>query len=265
MKEKFYLRKVEIIDRENTDELKHVFEIAPRLQLSTVLIASSAEEKNAWMAALIRLNTRSMLERILDTLLLDEENKHPLTRPPVEKYSFSEEDSPQNIIETTNGKGGVPIVKGATLSKLIERLTYHLYADPNFAKVFLTTYRSFCTPHQLLDLLVERFDIPEYPFSSGNESGPTLELSAVDREKAKRFRNEYMKPVQFRVLNVIRQWVDHHFYDFRRDLTLLDKLNVFLDRIRGKSMRKWLDSIHKIIRRREEPGEEQREITYGDK
>ncbi|CAJ0946450.1 unnamed protein product, partial [Ranitomeya imitator] len=81
---------------------------------------------------------------------------------------------------------------------------------PNFVRTFLTTYRSFCKPQELLSLLIER------------------------------------------VLNVCRHWVEHHFYDFERDADLLVRLEEFIGTVRGKAMKKWVESITKIIQRKKQ-------------
>uniref|UniRef100_A0A336MR44 CSON003850 protein n=1 Tax=Culicoides sonorensis TaxID=179676 RepID=A0A336MR44_CULSO len=258
LKEKIYIRRAEIIDRPDTDELKHAFEVSPRDPQSVVLVAKSASHKCDWMADLIMLNTKPMLERLLDRdILLEIEKKHPLKLPSPELYKFAVPDSPENIVlEGREGSSSVPLIKGATLVKLVERLTYHIYADPMFVRTFLTTYRSFCSPTDLLQLLIERFDIPEPNLVYTDTSATGKEQGDVETEKIhknlqredwKRYKKEYVQPVQFRVLNVLRHWVDQHYYDFER-----------------KSMRKWVDSVSRIIQKKKNDAfdDNHRQITF---
>ncbi|KPM02822.1 son of sevenless 2-like protein [Sarcoptes scabiei] len=299
------------------DNTIHAFEVTQTYQnQSIVLVAKTAEEKDSWIAQLILLNMRSMLERTLDAKLSDEAKKYPLLLPHPSVYRFAIEDMDSNII-LEEVKANVPLIKGATLLKLVERLTYHKYGDPTLVRVFLTTYRSFCTPCEFLKLLIERFEIPEPDFrscmqalhytndelasptsmapptpesildqaiiegisdtSTSNIVGPTsptsptlsintLPTSPNDlniffdeqdeqhqhdyREVLKRFRKEYAQPVQFRVLNVLRHWIDKHYYDFEQDNQLLDILNEFLDEKLAKSkVAKWCHHIRSVIDR----------------
>uniref|UniRef100_A0A674IFK1 SOS Ras/Rho guanine nucleotide exchange factor 2 n=1 Tax=Terrapene triunguis TaxID=2587831 RepID=A0A674IFK1_9SAUR len=253
LKEKIIVRKMQIIDKDDTCEYKHAFELASRDENSTVFAAKSAEEKNNWMAALISLQYRSTLDRMLDSVLLQEENEQPLRLPSPNVYRFVVEDSEENIVFEDNlqSRNGIPIIKGGTVVKLIERLTYHMYADPNFVRTFLTTYRSFCKPQELLSLLIERFEIPEPEPTEADRLAIEKGEQPISAD-LKRFRKEYVQPVQLRILNVFRHWVEHHFYDFERDLELLDKLETFISSVRGKSMKKWVESIAKIIKRKKQ-------------
>jgi son of sevenless-like protein len=78
-------------------------------------------------------------------------------------------------------------IRGATIEKLIEYLTHHQFLHPRFVKSFLMTYKSYCTPLQLLYLLIERYNIPE-PASS----------YLYTEQQLKKFRKEYVQPVKLR-------------------------------------------------------------------
>uniref|UniRef100_A0ABK0M1M3 SOS Ras/Rho guanine nucleotide exchange factor 2 n=3 Tax=Rattus norvegicus TaxID=10116 RepID=A0ABK0M1M3_RAT len=253
LKEKFVMRKIQICDKEDACEYKHAFELVSKDENSVIFAAKSAEEKNNWMAALISLHYRSTLDRMLDSVLLKEENEQPLRLPRPDVYRFVVTDSEENIVFEDNlqSRSGIPIIKGGTVVKLIERLTYHMYADPNFVRTFLTTYRSFCKPQELLSLLIERFEIPDPEPTEADKLALEKGEQPISAD-LKRFRKEYVQPVQLRVLNVFRHWVEHHFYDFERDLELLERLEAFISSVRGKAMKKWVESIAKIIKRKKQ-------------
>ncbi|KAG5855541.1 hypothetical protein ANANG_G00050130 [Anguilla anguilla] len=254
LKEKFLMRKVQINDKDDKEgEYRHAFEIILKDGNSVVFAAKSAEEKSSWMAALISLQYRSTLERMLDLTMLQEEKDEHVRLPGPELYRFAEPDSEENVVfeENVQSKSGIPIIKAGTVLKLIERLTYHMYADPNFVRTFLTTYRSFCKPQELLGLLMERFEIPEPKPTEADQMALENGDQPLSAE-LKRFRKEYVQPVQLRVLNVCRHWVEHHFYDFERDAELLRRLEEFIGMVRGKAMRKWVESITKIILRKKQ-------------
>lgn len=40
---------------------------------------------------------------------------------------------------------------------ICNQMFFNLFLDPNFVRTFLTTYRSFCKPQELLTLLIDRY------------------------------------------------------------------------------------------------------------
>ncbi|XP_065882550.1 son of sevenless homolog 1-like [Dysidea avara] len=255
-KEKISLKTAILTDIDSSeDHLKFAFELRERDQPSLTFIASSQPEKIEWMAVLISSLTKSTYERMLDAKLREMEQNIRIVMPKPTEYRFAEPDSDSNILFDNREQRNTNI-KGGTLLKLVERLTYHKYANPSFVKTFLTTHQSFCKPAELLNLLIERYNIPTPEEYEANAHDQML------REGFKRFRRQYASPIQLRVLNVLRQWVEHHYADFERDSALLKSLTDFLATVKGKALRKWIDSIHRALQRQLEGGDEERKSTW---
>jgi hypothetical protein len=117
-------------------------------------------------------------------------------------------DNPNNIV--VDPECGV---KAANLNKLVERLTMVDDQDIVLQKTFIVTYRSFTTPEMLFRKLLQRYamKVPHLPPS-------------VSREE---YHKLFVLPVQLRIINVVKQWMESSFFDFSD--ALISKLRRFIN------------------------------------
>lgn len=86
-----------------------------------------------------------------------------------------------------------PMVRAASLARLVERVTYEAYADHGLAATVILTHRTFTDSLGLFSLLVARFNLR----APGHLAGPALQ----------KWTEQVQAPVRIRVSNVLRQWV----------------------------------------------------------
>eukprot|EP00027_Filamoeba_sp_ATCC50430_P005761 CAMPEP_0168547718 /NCGR_PEP_ID=MMETSP0413-20121227/4184_1 /TAXON_ID=136452 /ORGANISM="Filamoeba nolandi, Strain NC-AS-23-1" /LENGTH=1073 /DNA_ID=CAMNT_0008577987 /DNA_START=51 /DNA_END=3269 /DNA_ORIENTATION=- len=150
-----------------------------------------------------------------------------LTVPP--KFSETKlEEEDKLLVGVAEGK---EIILGGTVDELFSLISKRFgkitTAKPNtlqvpqFVSEFLFTYRYFAstTPasdgtlipasHELMDRLET-----QYPFNIPSNANPEqLSLEGA---------------VQLRIIGVLKEWMDHHFYDFENDEILLSQLCLFV-------------------------------------
>lgn len=156
------------------------------------------------------------------------------TVPMSELMYVGESDDTTDSIEweeqVAPGGKTVTVVKCANLAKLIERVTYHSVYDNNYLYAFLLTYRSFTTPEVLLDKLMERFNI-----------------APPEGAEFFTFKETMLDPIRLRVCQVIRYWIEKHFYDFENDKERISKLEAFIDVIEKSRMESTAKQLRKIL------------------
>jgi RasGEF domain/RasGEF N-terminal motif len=152
-----------------------------------------------------------------------------LAKAPVwpDSYPFSERDSPTNLLFLDDLVDGHPQVKAGTLVKLVERLTLPEYVEPHFARDVLLTYRSFTTAEQLFDVLVQRFRVPDPPLNLGAQAPESMSDAEIEEQLGIYFRT-VLKPIQLRVINVLKRWVEELFHDLAENSDVLAKLRKFI-------------------------------------
>jgi len=117
------------------------------------------------------------------------------------RFKFEEPDSPENIIfKDTQPQQ----IRGATIEKLIQRLTHESFPDLDHLLNFLLTYRQITTPEELLGLLHLRFYTPK----------------PVDMDPDV-FKKEKLTPIRLRVINFIKTWLRRAQSDLKEGNTLL--------------------------------------------
>ena len=125
-------------------------------------------------------------------------------------------------------------VRAGTLNQLIMRLTDEKRHDLNFLKTFITTFQSFTTTDRFFQKLEERYDVPR-----------DQQSDIPDGE----WKRNIVLPIQVRVYNVIRLWLDMRFPDL--DYQLMKKVNNFIDtRLRKDGHSKFADALNEFIKRK---------------
>lgn len=99
-----------------------------------------------------------------------------------------------------------PVLKGGTLMALVEQLTRHDKLDSSFNGTFLLTYRSFTTARELFEMLVKRFQIQ-----------PPEGMAQADYDT---WRDRKQKPIRFRVVNILKSWLDNFWMEDQSDATM---------------------------------------------
>jgi hypothetical protein len=135
-----------------------------------------------------------------------EEKRQSVSSMVEDDANIWEEDleSESNIRHDRHGQ-----VTGATLNKLVERVTSTRDHDLEFVKTFLFTYQAFITPEKLLRKLIERYNVV---------CPPGLPLKEFDVMR---------QTIQARVINALRLWVDLSV-DFKDNVPLQDAVLRFV-------------------------------------
>ncbi|CAH8484680.1 unnamed protein product [Heterobilharzia americana] len=218
-------------------------------------IFSNKQDKANWLSSLVYLHLSRLFKRYLTSIPRQD---LPLILPSPSVYRYSTPDSPFNILlepPQTDGSAGIPIIRAATMLKLIERMTYHEYFDSKTLNTFLLTYRRYTTALELLDLLIERFNVPDPDFTQAvektfNSIGEHDSLITCALRLEQRFRSLYKRRVQYRVLNFIIKWVKNSSYyklDILPNAVLRSKLWSFLDTVDARNLSDNVMNIRKSL------------------
>jgi hypothetical protein len=128
------------------------------------------------------------------------------------------DDNEYNILyEKTDTQSVKKPIRAASLEKLIQILTSPDKFDQSFLFSFMLTYQSFTTSEELVQLLVNRYNIPP-PQDKVNDSKAFIQ-----------YKENTLLPVRIRVCQVLKHWIQHHSHVFRGDARVRNKISLFIE------------------------------------
>ncbi|WRT64250.1 uncharacterized protein IL334_001181 [Kwoniella shivajii] len=134
----------------------------------------------------------------------------PSANADVRFWVVAHDYDPQEI--TFNPDGAMV---GASLPVLVEKMTPHDGpVDPTFNATFFYTFRLFTSPTQLLDAIMQRYDLH-----------PPAAMVFGEKERALWIERKVV-PVRLRIYNFLKSWLDQHWRDETDDV-VLDTLEAF--------------------------------------
>ncbi|TPX63113.1 hypothetical protein SpCBS45565_g06841 [Spizellomyces sp. 'palustris'] len=185
---------VQSLRKEQANTVAEKLALEERLKL-TEKLKSMAEQENTNLRNDIGKLRKLMQEEMLKQLQEAREEQDQM------------DESSGNIV-FTKGEGGQKRLKGATPTKLLERLLDPAVHDHHFQQTILLTHKTFISSSALLESIVGRF----------REAVSGLPEEARSQS-----------PVLSRIINVLKFWVEHYWSDFADDASLMQDLRAFTD------------------------------------
>jgi hypothetical protein len=161
-------------------------------------------------------------KRLVKAPLISGGDRNAQSAVSVYQNTFQPELIKQELIATnTPGSLGAYasselIIKGATLGRLVMKITDPI-AVAFERDVLLMTYRSFATATDLLDRLIDRYEVPQIARLGHAQRSPP------DRA----YYDDVVVAVRAKVFEVLEEWVDKYYFDFSED-TVHGKLHRFV-------------------------------------
>ncbi|KAI0988262.1 hypothetical protein GJ496_003886 [Pomphorhynchus laevis] len=163
------------------------------------------KEKHKWIGSILFAQNRIRYQHDLQHITAMKYNEIPLLSP---SESFTCEDSSSNIIIDAANQ-----IKAATFEKYFEKATCPLMGgNLNLLNSFLSCYRLYRKPDYVLDLALRRYAVSEPTIDSIVDNS-----NASKSEMLEKYNVEVMIPVQIRVLNFLKIWLDQYVFEAERN------------------------------------------------